>query len=125
MKKVLMLAAASLLAFGGSAVAKTKTYTISLGGAFCVVAQVNVTGKQVAANENDNCQKFIGGGLIATVKRKAGKQAILGGTTSQIPGAILVISLDYPFVSGGNYTVYGTSDGVTLSKVGSGNYTVE
>lgn len=124
MKKVLMLAVASLLAFGGTAIAKTKTYTISLGGAFCVVAQVNVTGNQVAANENDNCQQFIGGGLIGKVKR-SGKQAVIGGTTSQIPGAIIVISLDYPFVSGGNYTVYGTSDGVSLFKVGSGNYTVQ
>lgn len=124
MKKILVLAAASLLALGGTAVAKTKTYTISLGGAFCVVANVNVTGQQLAANENDNCQTFIGGGFVGKVKR-TGKQAIIGGFSSAIPGAEIVISLDYPFVSGGKYTVYGTSDGQTLNTVGSGNYTVE
>jgi hypothetical protein len=125
MKKILMLAAASLLAFGGTAIAKTKSYVISLSAPLaCVVANINVTGTQVAANENDDCQQFIGGGLIGKVKR-SGKQAVIGGFSNLIPGAELVISLDYPFVSGGNYTVYGTSDGVTLNKVGSGTYSVQ
>lgn len=125
MKKILVLAAASLLVFGGSAVAKTKKYVISLSGTLsCVTANVSVKGTQVAANENDDCQNFIGGGLIGNVK-KMGNQAIIGGISSAIPGAELVISLDYPFVTGGKYTAYGTSDGKSLATVDSGTYTVK
>lgn len=124
MKKILMLAAASLLAFGGSAIAKSKSYVISLGTPFCVVANVTVTKTEVTANENDTCQTYVGGGFIGNVK-KSGQQAIIGGISNQFPGAEVVIKLDYPFVSGANYTVYETSDGVTLTAVGSGHYTVE
>jgi len=125
MKKILVAAAAaSLLLSAGSALAKSKSYVISLGDPFCVVANVTVTGQQLAANENDACQTFIGGGFVGSVKR-VGRKAIIGGISSAIPGAEIVISLDYPFVTGGNYTVYGTSDGKSLNAVGSGTYTVE
>src|SRR5437764_13748493 len=107
MKKILMLAAASLLAFGGTAIAKTKSYVISLSAPLaCVVANINVTGTQVAANENDDCQQFIGCGLIVKVK-SSGKQAVIGGFSNLIPGAELVISLTYRHVISATETVYG------------------
>lgn len=123
MKRILRLAAASLLACGGTADAKTKSYVISLGTPFCVVANVNVTGTQITANENDTCQTYIGAGFVGMVK-KSGNRAIIGGISDQFPGNEVVINLGYPFVTGGDYAVYVTSDGVTLTKVGSGNYTV-
>lgn len=125
MRTLLVLAAAVAVLASGGASAKTQSYTISLGGQFCVVANVNVKGTQVTANENDSCQAYVGGGFLATITKKGGKQAIIGGVSNQFPGAEVVINLSYPFVTGGSYSVYATGDGVTLTKVGSGNYTVE
>jgi hypothetical protein len=127
MKTLLALTAAVAVSglAGGGASAKTKSYTISLGGSFCVVANVNVKGTQVTANENDSCQTYVGGGFLATITKKAGKQAIIGGVSNEFPGAEILINLSYPFVTGGKYAVYVTGDGVTLTNVGSGNYTVE
>ena len=122
MKRILTLAMASLLMCAGGATAKTAV--ISLGSPFCVTANVTIKGQALTANESDGCQTFIGAGFIGKVK-KIGTQAIIGGTSSQFPGNEMVISLDYPFVTGGNFTVYRSSDGVVLQTVGSGTYTVE
>ena len=122
MKRVLTLAVAGMLMSAGSATAKTAV--ISLGSPFCVTANVTIKGQALTANESDGCQTFIGAGFVGKVK-KIGTQAIIGGTSTQFPGDEMVISLDYPFVTGGNFTVYRTSDGVVLKTVGSGTYTVE
>ena len=124
MKTILILAAAAIIASGGAATAKTKTYVISLGGKFCVTANVNVKGAAVTANESDSCQTYIGEGFVGMVKGQ-GKVAIIGGQSSQYPGTEITINLQYPFVTGGAYTVYATTDGVTMEELGAGNYTVQ
>lgn len=125
MKSIITVAAAAIIACSsGAAAAKTKMYVISLGGKFCVSANVNVNGVSVTANESDSCQTYIGEGFVGVVKG-AGKVAIIGGQSSQYPSTEITIRLQYPFVTGGAYTVYDTSDGVTMNELGSGNYTVE
>lgn len=124
MKKILVLAAAVLIATAGAAAAKSKTYVISLGGKFCVVANVNVKGVAITANENDICQTYIGEGFVGKVKG-FGTVAIIGGQSSKYTSTEITITLQYPFVTGGAYTVYATTDGMTMEELGSGNYTVE
>ena len=126
MSKIYAFAVAGLMVTASGALAGgTHSYSISLSSPFCVTANVNVTGQKVTANENDGCQTYIGGGFIGRVKG-AGTQAIVGGISSQAPlqGKVLVIHLDYPFVTGGKYAVYVTGDGVALNALGSGTYTV-
>jgi len=124
MKTMLAMMAAVLLATTDVAASKTKSYTIALGGKFCVVATVKVKGVAVTANENDSCQTYIGEGFVGTVKGP-GKVAIIGGQSNKYPGDEITIILQYPFVTGGAYTVYETSDGVTMNELGSGTYTVQ
>ena len=125
MKTILAVTAAVIIASTGVAAAKTKTSVISLGGKFCVTATVNVSkGVAITANENDTCQTYIGEGFVGVVKGQ-GKVAVIGGQSNKFPGDEITINLQYPFVTGGAYTVYDTSDGVTMSVLGSGTYTVE
>ena len=124
MKKTLFLAAAVFVASAGAAGASGKTYVVSLGGKFCVTANVKVKGVAVTANENDSCQSYIGEGFVGKVKGQ-GTVAIIGGQSSQYPGTEITINLQYPFVTGGAYTVYDTTDGSTMSELGSGTYTVK
>lgn len=125
MKNTLILAVAALSLLSGGADAGTKMSVISLGGKFCVKANVNVTdGVSVTANESDSCQTYIGEGFVGKVKG-FGKVAVVGGQSSQYPGYELTITLQYPFKTGGSYAVYDTSDGVTMNELGSGTYTVE
>lgn len=122
-KTFIAIAVAGFLVSTSGAVAGTKHYSISLSAPFCVTANVNVKGSAVTANESDGCQTYVGAGFIGTVK-KAGKQAIIGGISDQFSGDEVVITLDYPFITGGNYAVYATADGITMTTVGSGQYTV-
>jgi hypothetical protein len=125
MKTIWALAVALLITSTCVAAGKTKTSVISLGGKFCVQATVYVKNDvSVTASENDNCQTYIGEGFVGVVKGQ-GKIATIGGLSNQYPGDQITINLQYPFVTGGSYTVYYTTDGVTMSVLGSGTYTVE
>lgn len=124
MRRILILATAVTIAATGAAIAKSKTYVIALGGKFCVTANVNVKGVAVTANESDSCQTYIGEGFVGKVKG-AGTVAIIGGQSSAYPSTEITITLKYPFATGGAYTVYGTTDGMTMVQLGSGTYTVK
>ena len=124
MKTMLILATAAVVAASGAAMAKTKSYVISLGGKFCVTANVNVKGAAVTANENDSCQTYIGAGFVGKVKGQ-GNVAVIGGQSNKYSATEIIITLQYPFVTGGAYTVYDTTDGVTMNTLGSGTYTVK
>lgn len=138
MKKVFALAAAAFLVVGGSAMAKTKTtktdLILNIQGQNCT-AHVNVFNDPqhdvtqqvlVTANESDSCQTFIGEGYVSKLTPAKGDTrnvAVIGGKTNLIPYPV-TITLDYPFVTGGQYTLSYTSDGVTINALAAGTYTV-
>lgn len=124
MKRILFLAAAVVIATTGAAAAKSKSYVIALGGKFCVTANVNVKGIAITANENDSCQTYIGEGFVGKLKGQ-GTVATIGGLSNKYAATEITIVLQYPFVTGGSYTVYDTTDGMTMNELGSGTYTVE
>ena len=138
MKKVFALAAAAFLAVGGSALAKTKStttdLTLKIEGQNCT-AQFNVFNDPqhdvtqqvfVTANENDGCQSFIGEGYVSKLTVAKGDTrsvAVIGGKTNLLPYPV-TITLDYPFITGGQFTVSYTSDGVKITGLAAGTYTV-
>jgi hypothetical protein len=138
MKKMFALAAAALLAVSGSALAKTKTtktdLTLNVQGQNCT-AHINVFNDPkhdvtqqvlVTANESDSCQSFIGEGYVSKLTIAKGDTrnvAVIGGKTNLLPYPV-TLTLDYPFVTGGQYTLSYTSDGVKINELAAGTYTL-
>ncbi len=123
MKTYLALAAAALVAMGGTASAKSKTAVISLDG-FCDVITLQINKSLIAGADDPNCNTEYGGGMIETVKG-FGNSIVAGLQTPNSPGHQYVVQISYPLVSGGAWTAYSTTDGVTLSFFNSGTYTVK
>jgi len=123
MKTYLALAAAALLAMGGTAAAKTKTSVISLDG-HCDVITLNVDKSLVTGAGDPNCATEYGAGMIGKVKG-FGKSIVAGVQTPNAPGAQFVLQISYPLVTGGGWNLYITTDGVSIQQIESGTYTVE
>lgn len=129
MKKILGVAAAALLLSAGAASAAATKITISLLGQSCTLSvyklgdSTNAVGKVLLAANSSGCG-YIGTGDIGKVKT-LGTKATLGGTSSYLPGYTLLTVFDYPFVSGGSYSAYYTTDGKALNFINKGTYTVQ
>ncbi|HEY4114063.1 MAG TPA: hypothetical protein VGM17_08385 [Rhizomicrobium sp.] len=131
MKKILGVAAAALLLSAGVASAKPTDVTISVSGVSCTfsINKLGDSGNDIGkvlltANDPNTCQ-FVGAGDIGKVKG-LGPIATIVGTSSLLGNSDKILTLlDYPFVTGGQYRVYYTSDGKTLTFIGSGSYTVK
>jgi hypothetical protein len=123
MKAYLALAAAALLAMGGTASAKSTTAVISLDG-HCDVITLQITKPVVAGADDPNCATEYGGGMIGKVKGLGGT-IVAGVQSPSAPGYQFVIDISYPLVTGGAWSLYVTQDGVTMTPFESGTYTVE
>jgi len=117
------LALAALVALSGAAEAKTKTATVSLDG-HCDVLTLRIDKSVVAGTDDPGCATGFGGGFIGKAKG-FGNAIVAGVQFSGQPGAQVVIRLAYPLVTGGNWDLYATTDGVTMTELESGTYTVE
>jgi hypothetical protein len=124
MKKICALTIAALLATSGAALAKSKATTISLDG-YCDVLSIQnnkVLKTALTATDDPNCEALFGAGFAGKIK-KIGNSAILGmhisGTAEEF-----VFRIDYPFVTGGSWVLYGTQDGVNLTAFAGNTYTV-
>ncbi len=123
MKTYLALTAAALVAMGGTASAKTQKTVITLDG-YCDVITLRIDNALVAAADAPKCTTEYGAGMIETVKG-FGNSIVAGLQTPNSPGHQYVVQISYPLVSGGAWTAYSTTDGVTLSFFNSGTYTVK
>lgn len=124
MKKICALAIAALMATSSGALAKNKATTISLNG-YCDVLTIKsnkALKPALTAIDDPNCEALFGAGFAGKIK-KVGNSAILGmhvsGTAEEF-----VFRIDYPFVTGGSWVLYGTQDGETLTAFASNTYTV-
>lgn len=133
MKTLLGIVSAALLLSPSGASAGTSNITISLLGFGCTVAITTLSdadngvgGKDLLVGNSSGCG-FVGGGTIGKLKNVDGNtalQATLAGTADVLPGYRFLVLLDYPFVSGGTYRAYETSDGKKLTFLSSGTYKV-
>jgi hypothetical protein len=126
MKKTALLAAAAVFAFAGQADA-AKTTSISLDG-MCNVFAITTqdTARLAAALETDpdgRCQTFLGEGRVAGTK-DLGRIVDIGGVFNGSPSPVFTIDVQFPFVTGGAWHEYETTDGVHMQFLTSGTYTV-
>jgi hypothetical protein len=141
MKETLGLTAAAILFSAGIASATpppapTLTHVaIDFAGASCTlsiyeIANVsnNIGKVLLAANSQDTCG-FRAAGDIGRVKFSSTnnqRRATLAGISKKLGSSITFLGIfDYPFVTGGRYWTYYTSNGQTLHFIGKGQYTVK
>jgi hypothetical protein len=122
MKTSLALAAGVLLAFTSVAYAKTKTEIISLDG-HCDVITIHISKSLIAGADDPACSAQFGGGLIGKVKG-FGNAIVAGVQSPAAPGVQFVLQISYPLITGGTWNLYDTTDGVTLSQIETGTYSV-
>ncbi len=123
MRKILALGAAILLASAAAATAHGKVYEISLDG-YCNIYNTQISGVLVAAQDTPSCSGNFGGGLLATVKG-FGKSADIALQDPSNPGVQLMLELSYPFVSGGTFHLYQTTNGITFTDALDGTYSLD
>jgi hypothetical protein len=121
MKTLLALGTAALVL--SSAAASAKTYSISLNG-HCDVITLDVKKTLVAGSDDADCEAGFGGGLIGKVKN-FGDAIVAGVQFSAKAGDQFVFEISWPLATGGSWNLYETSDGVTLTEVETGTYTVD
>jgi hypothetical protein len=141
MKNALGFTAAAILlsaGTGSSALTADPTLTrveISFEGASCTlsiyeIANVsnNIGKVLLAANSQDTCG-FRAAGDIGKVKFSSTndqRRATLAGISKKLSSSVTFLGIfDYPFVTGGHYWTYYTSNGQTLHFIGKGQYTVK
>ena len=138
MRTIFAFAAATLLSTTAGALATTSdTITIQKGSATCTTvltfsndAGLGVTKNVlVATSSNDVCTGNVqnnGQGFVATISPSAGVKhtvAVIGASNNGFD-YIITFSLPMPAVGGtGQYGVWNSSNGSSLTVVASGNYT--
>jgi len=137
MHKLAILGLAALLASTGAAIAKSKTYSISLDGlcdtmTFTFDTPNNAYGVMhlagCAAQRQPSSNPIPGVGIV--VKRPPGSSTArfmtFGETQPDGMGAPVGITyvIDFPFVTGGTWIVYSSSDGKAVTQTAGGSYTL-
>lgn len=124
MTKGFIVAAAFLALSVGSAEAKSTTISLD---SFCDVLTITqnklVKTAFVLKEDSTDCENFFGAGFSGKVK-VLGHQIVIGLRGGTLQDEEYVMAIDYPFVTGGSFTIYGTSDGVNLSGFAHETYTV-
>jgi len=127
MKSVLLpaVAALSMLCVGDAAAA--KTVSIAFDG-LCDGMDITVNKDNRTALETGNgCDEGanFGAGTIGKIKGR-GNAITFGVNLSPKGGAAYqyIYVVDYPFVTGGSWSNFFTTDGKTVSKLSTGTYTV-
>jgi hypothetical protein len=76
-----------------------------------------------ATESRRGCNTFFGEGPIAHVANQ-GKVATIGGIVNGTTEGVFTFNFQYPFVTGGNYVIYETTDGRHMDRVRAGTYTL-
>ena len=116
MRKILLLSMAALFATAGAASAAT---VLSLDG-FCNAYKIKKSGGGYAMQDT-GCSSAYGGGVSANIKG-TGKNVIIAMTDPAHSGTQYEITFSYPFTTGGTWSLYTTSDGVSFGLLTSGTY---
>ena len=129
MKKLLLptAAALALMCAGNAAMAKTKSVSISFDG-FCDGLNIVVnTTDRTALETGNGCDDgaHFGAGTIGKIKGRGNAITFGIDLTPKGGGAYQYIFIvDYPVVTGGNWSEFYTTDGKTLQGKFTGTYTV-
>lgn len=116
------LAALALLLCASGAEARPRTTEISLDG-YCNIYHVTISGVAAAAQDTPSCSGNFGGGFVATVKG-FGKSVDVALQDPSSPGVQLMLELSYPFVTGGTFKLWQTTDGINFQDMLDGTYSI-
>ncbi|HVU21805.1 MAG TPA: hypothetical protein VHE09_13820 [Rhizomicrobium sp.] len=127
MKKVLLSCAVALSTWCASGLANAATVSISFDG-LCDGMDISVNKENRTALETGNgCDlgANFGAGTIGKIKNR-GKTITFAVNLSPKGGGAYqyVYVIDYPFVTGGSWSNFYTTDGKTTGRGGGGTYTV-
>lgn len=121
MKKTLIWGA---LAFSVSTcAANARIVEISLDGTCNIYSIKFMDTVSVAAQDTPSCSGTYGGGVIAAVKN-SGHALVLALQDPSSPGVQWMLNIDYPFVNGGDFTLYQTTDGTRFTDALDGTYSM-
>jgi len=131
----LALTAAALVLSAGGALAAPTQVGISFEGVSCTLSIYKLSNVSngigsvlLAANSQDTCG-FRAAGDIGKVRfspTNSQRRATLAGTSKLLGNSVTFLGIfDYPFVTGGHYWAYYTSNGQSLNFIGKGQYTVK
>lgn len=118
MRKTILFGALTLAATTAAADAAT---TVALNG-FCNAYQIRHK-QSLYSVKDGGCSTGFGTGLLATV-RGEGKTVIVALQDPTSSHTVFQFKFAYPFVTGGNWSLYDTTDGKTSNLIFSGQYTV-
>ena len=126
MNRTPIVAGLAFAVFASQANAGIKATTISINGS-CDVYTVTIQDRRLAAavetDPDGRCETFLGGGHLARAKG-AGHVATVGGIFDNNPNIVFTLDIQYPFLTGGTWHLYSTTDGSVMQDVASGTYTV-
>ena len=121
MKKTLIWGALALAV--STCAANARTVEISLDGTCNVYSIRFMDTVSAAAQDTPSCSGTYGGGVIATVKN-SGHALVLALQDPSSPGVQWMLNIDYPFVNGGDFTLYQTTDGTRFTDALDGTYSM-
>src|SRR3569832_62916 len=121
MKKTLILGALALAA--STCAANARIVEISLDGTCNIYSIRFVDTVAVAVQDTPSCSGTYGGGVIAAVKN-SGHAVVLALQDPSSPGVQWMLNVDYPFVNGGSFTLYQTTDGTRFTDALDGTYSL-
>ena len=106
--------------------AHAGTTEISLDGrcdSIAITLQSHTFAAAVETDPDGRCETFLAGGRIGRVLN-LGRAADVSGVVNGSASPIYTLDVQVPLVTGGAWQLYQTSDGVHLTPIGSGTYTV-
>lgn len=127
MKTALLLGAAALAMCAQPALAKTQKVSISFDNLCDGMDIIVDTTARTALETGNGCDEGanFGAGTIGKIKRR-GNAITFGVNLSAKGGGAYqyIYTIDYPFVTGGSWSNFYTTDGKTMSRDFTGTYTV-
>ena len=121
MKTILALGAAALVLSAGAAEAR-RFAEISLDG-YCNIYHVTQSTGLASVQDTPTCSGTYGGGVVGSVSGH-GKAMVLAIQDASSPGVQRMLTLSYPFVSGGTFMLYETTDGTNFHLALDGTYSI-
>ena len=123
MKRQLLMGVATLAILTGAAEARPITKAIRLDG-YCNVYSITMDKGIAWVQDTPSCSGNYGGGVIGSAKG-FGKSIDLALQSASSPGVQLYLVASYPFVTGGTFKLYQTTDGNSFVDEVDGTYTLD
>lgn len=121
MKKTLIWGALALAV--STCAANARTVEISLDGTCNIYSIHFMDTVSAAVQDTPSCSGTYGGGVIAVVKG-FNKAVVMSLQDPSSPGVQWMLEVAYPFVDGGAFTLYQTTDGNNFADALDGTYSL-